>query len=162
MLIWKGHTRIIKSNSSFCDLKPSTCCFVLCAPLKTMLYPRSVRKTHQARLQQAGSSADWDLWAKLLLGCPSSFPAHWQSCVERRTRLRIFGDYFLAPSAIVSLWNTSLGLLKEYMLCSPQKATSFSCVFLKIQIWLTQFLAQLFPSTFCFVKLCFVNVPSWI
>lgn len=80
MLIWKGHTRIIKSNSGFCDLKPSTCCFVLCAPLKTMLYPRSVRKTHQARLQQAGSSADWDLWAKLLLGCPSSFPALAELC----------------------------------------------------------------------------------
>lgn len=72
MLSWEGHTRIIESNSGFCDLKPSTCYHVLCEPLKTMLDPRSVRKSHQARLQQAGSSGHH--WARCRLGAVCQAP----------------------------------------------------------------------------------------
>lgn len=164
MLIWKGHTRIIKSNSGFCDLKPSTCCLVLCEPLKTMLDPRSVRKTHQARLQQAGSSGLH--WAHCRLGSVSQTPPGLSQFIPC-----MLAGLCGKEDKTQDLW----GLFSHtFCLCVPVKhqfeavkgvyavqptESSFSCVFLKIQIRLTQFLAQLFPSTFCFVKLWLVNVP---
>lgn len=159
----KGHTSIIKSNSGFCDLKPSTCCPVLCESLKTMLDQRSVRKTHQARLQQAGSSGLH--WALCRLGSVSQvspglsqfIPCTLAGLCGKEDKTQDLWGLFSCTFCSSVPVKHQFGVVKGVCAVQP---TSFICVFLKIRIQLTQFLAQLFSSTFCFVKLWFVNVPS--